>query len=255
MLSSMISRVDVCALIRLPRSSALSNLRAAKLLWGQTMSEYEVTKRNRVRQIREYARYDSEAVHSVLDVGLVSHVGFVQDGQPFVIPMIYGREGEVLYLHGAKKARIVKLLGSGAPVCVNVTLVDGIVAARSAFHSSMNYRSAMVFGTGRVIEDEAENLHALEVITEHAMAGRWQEVRAPLEREIAMTGVVAVEIESASAKISTGGPEDEEEDYATRAWAGVVPVTTTLGKPVDDGRVPDGVAVSQAIAALEGKLV
>ena len=217
------------------------------------MSEYEVTRRNRVRQIREYARYDTEAVHSVLDAGLVSHVGFVQEGQPFVIPMIYGREGEVLYLHGARKARVVKLLGSGAPVCVNVTLLDGIVAARSAFHSSMNYRSAVVFGSGRVIEGEAETLHALEVISEHALPGRWQELRAPLEREIAMTGVIAVAIESASAKVSADLPEDEEEDYATRVWAGIVPITTTLGEPVDDGRVPDGVPVSRAVAALEGR--
>jgi nitroimidazol reductase NimA-like FMN-containing flavoprotein (pyridoxamine 5'-phosphate oxidase superfamily) len=217
------------------------------------LSEYEVTKRNRVRQIGEYARYDAEAVHGVLDAGLVGHVGLVQDGQPFVIPMIYGREGEVLYLHGARKARVVKLLGSGAPLCVNVTLLDGIVAARSAFHSSMNYRSAVVFGTGRLLEDGAEILHALEVISEHALAGRWRELRAPLEREIAMTGVIAVAIESASAKISDDPPEDEEEDYATPVWAGIVPVTTTLGKPVDDDRVPTGVPVSQAIAALEGR--
>jgi nitroimidazol reductase NimA-like FMN-containing flavoprotein (pyridoxamine 5'-phosphate oxidase superfamily) len=217
------------------------------------VSEYEVTRRNRVRQIREYARYDSEAVHAVLDAGLVSHVGFVQDGQPFVIPMIYGREADVLYLHGARKARIVKLLGSGAPVCVNVTLLDGIVAARSAFNSSMNYRSAVAFGTGRVVEDEAENLHALEVITEHALGGRWQELRAPLEREIAMTGVIAVAIESASAKIASDPPEDEVEDYATRVWAGVVPITTTLGEPVDDGRVPSGVSLSRSIAALAGR--
>jgi nitroimidazol reductase NimA-like FMN-containing flavoprotein (pyridoxamine 5'-phosphate oxidase superfamily) len=217
------------------------------------VSEYEVTRRNRARQIREYARYDTEAVHGVLDAGLVSHVGFVQEGQPFVIPMIYGREGEVLYLHGASKARIVKLLGSGAPVCVNVTFLDGIVAARSAFHSSMNYRSVVVFGTGHVLEDDAESLHALEVISEHSLPGRWQELRAPLAREIAMTGVIALSIESASAKISADPPEDEEEDYATPVWAGVIPITTTLGAPVDDGRVPMGVSVSQSIAALEGR--
>jgi nitroimidazol reductase NimA-like FMN-containing flavoprotein (pyridoxamine 5'-phosphate oxidase superfamily) len=217
------------------------------------VSGYAVTRRNRVRQIREYALYDTEAVHGVLDAGLVGHVGFVQDGKPFVIPMIYGREGEVLYLHGASKARVVKLLGSGAPVCVNVTLLDGIVAARSSFNSSMNYRSAVAFGTGCVIEDEAESLHALEVISEHVFAGRWKELRAPLEREIAMTGVIAVAIESASAKVADDPPEDEEEDYATRVWAGVVPITTTLGAPVADGRVPDGVPVSPAIAALQGK--
>jgi nitroimidazol reductase NimA-like FMN-containing flavoprotein (pyridoxamine 5'-phosphate oxidase superfamily) len=217
------------------------------------VSEYEVAKRNRIRQIREYARYDSEAVHGVLDAGLVAHAGFVEDGQPFVIPMIYGREGEVLYLHGARKARIVKLLGAGARVCVTVTLLDGIVAARSAFHSSMNYRSAVVFGTGRLIDDEAENLHALEVITEHMIPGRWSEVRAPLEREMKMTGVIAVSIDSASAKVSSDQPEDEEEDYATPVWAGIVPITTRLDTPIDDGRVPEGVPVSDAIAALEGK--
>jgi nitroimidazol reductase NimA-like FMN-containing flavoprotein (pyridoxamine 5'-phosphate oxidase superfamily) len=217
------------------------------------MSEYEVTKKNRVRQIREYARYDTEAVHGILDAGLVSQVGFVQDGQPFVIPMIYGRDADVLYLHGARKARIVKLLGSGARVCVNVTLLDGIVAARSAFHSSMNYRSAVVFGTGRLIEDEAESLHALEIISEHIFAGRWQELRAPLKREIAMTGVIAVAIESASAKVADDPPEDEEQDYASRVWAGIVPITTTLGEPFDDGRVPEGVPVSQAVAALAGR--
>jgi nitroimidazol reductase NimA-like FMN-containing flavoprotein (pyridoxamine 5'-phosphate oxidase superfamily) len=230
-----------------------SGVRTPRHLEEQAVSEFEQTRRNRVRQIREYARYDSQAVHGVLDAGLVCHVGFVQDGQPFVIPMIYGREGDVLYLHGARKARIVKLLGSCAPVCVNVTLLDGIVAARSAFHSSMNYRSAVVFGTGRLIEDEAECLHGLEVISDHMFAGRWQEVRAPLEREISMTGVIAVAIESASAKLSDDLPEDEEGDYATPVWGGVVPVTTTLGAPVDDGRVPKGVPVSQAIAALEGR--
>jgi len=219
------------------------------------VSDYEVTKRNRVRQIRDYARYDREAVHGVLDAGLVGHVGIVQDGQPFVLPMIYGRAGETLYLHGAKKARIAKMLGSGAPVCVNVTLLDGIVAARSAFHSSMNYRSAVVFGTGRPLEAESECLRALEVITEHVMVGRWRELRAPLASELGQTGVIAVEIESASAKISTGPPQDEPEDYATPVWAGVVPVATTLGEPVDDGRVPDGVSVSPSIAALRGRRI
>jgi len=217
------------------------------------VGEYEVTQRNRVRQIREYARYDAAAVHEVLDAGLVAHVGFVEDGQPFVIPMLYAREGGVLYLHGARKARVVKLLGSGAPVCVNVTLLDGIVAARSAFHSSMNYRSAVVFGSGHVLEEESEILRALEVISEHVFPGRWRELRAPLEREIAMTGVIAVAIESASAKVSDDPPEDEEEDYATRVWAGVVPISTTLGEPRDDGRVQAGVPMSPSVAALSGK--
>ena len=217
------------------------------------MGDYEVTRRNRLRQIREYARYDTDAVHEVLDAGLVGHVGFVEEGQPFVIPMLYAREGGVLYLHGARKARIVKHLSSGAPLCLNVTLLDGIVAARSAFNSSMNYRSAVVFGSGRMLEEENEILHALEMISEHVFPGRWQELRAPSEREIAMTGVVAVTIESASAKVADDPPEDDEQDYATRVWAGVVPISTTLGEPLDDGRVQDGVAMSRSVAALKGK--
>ena len=148
------------------------------------MDEYEVTRRNRVRQIKEYAHYDAPAVHGVLDAGYVGHVGFVDEGQPFVIPMLYARDGDVLYLHGAKKARVIKLLGSGVPVCVNVMLLDGIVAARSAFNSSMNYRSVVVFGTGQMLEDRADVLHALEVVSEQVFPGRWQELRAPLEREI-----------------------------------------------------------------------
>ena len=217
------------------------------------MDEYEVTRRNRVRQIQDYARYDARAVHEVLDAGYVGHVGFVQQNQPFVIPMLYAREGEVLYLHGAKKSRVVKLLGSGAPVCVNVMLLDGIVAARSAFNSSMNYRSAVVFGSGQMLRDDADVLHALEVVSEHVFPGRWQELRPPLEREIAMTGVISLAIESASAKIAADPPEDEEADYATRVWAGVVPIVTSLGKPQADDRVLDGVAMSPAIGALEGK--
>lgn len=217
------------------------------------MGDYETTRRNQVRQIRENARYDTEAVHSVLDAGLVAHVGFVQDGQPFVIPMLHGRDGETIFLHGARKARIAKLLASGAPVCVNVTLLDGIVAARSTFNSSMNYRSAVVFGRGRLLEDEAESLRALRVISEHVFPGRWDELRDPLDSEIAQTGVIALEIESASAKIASGPPEDEDEDYATPVWAGVVPVTTTLGAPQDDGRLLEGVPLSKAVAGLAGK--
>jgi hypothetical protein len=217
------------------------------------VGEYEVTRRNRVRQIKDYAGYDVRVVHEVLDAGYVGHVGFIDGGQPFVIPMLYAREGDVLYLHGAKKARVIKLLSSGAPVCVNVMLLDGIVAARSAFNSSMNYRSAVVFGTGQMLEDDSEVMHALEVVSEHVFPGRWQELRAPLERELSMTGVVSLAIESASAKIAADPPEDEEADYATRIWAGVVPIVTRLGKPQADGRVLDGVPMSPAIGALEGK--
>jgi hypothetical protein len=217
------------------------------------MGELRVTRRNRVRRLPEKARYDEAALHAVLDAGLVAHVGFVDAGQPVVIPMLYAREADRLYLHGARKARIAKLVGSGAPVCANVTLLDGIVVARSAFNSSMNYRSAVVFGRGRTLEDEGERLHALRAISEHVLPGRWAELRPPTARELAMTAVVEVRIEAASAKIAEGPPQDEAEDYALATWAGVVPIATTLGRAVDDGKLRAGVGPSAAVTALEGR--
>ena len=174
---------------------------------------YEINKLNKVRQLREKAAYDGDTVHAILDAALVVSAGFVQDAQPVVVPMIFGREGETIYLHGARKASIIRLLEQTEQVCLNVTLVDGIVFARSTFNSSMNYRSATVFGTPRLVDDRDDKLHGLCVISEHTMPGRWDEVRDSLEKEIKMTGVIAVEINSASAKISSGMPDDKDEDY------------------------------------------
>ncbi len=216
------------------------------------MQDYEIGERNRIRQLRENARYDAKTVHAILDAGWVAHVGFVQDDCPYVIPMLYAREAETLYLHGASKARITRLLASGGPVCAGVTLLDGIVAARSAFNSSMNYRSVVVFGRARLLEEEVRRLAALRAISEHVMPGRWDELRAPTAQELRATGVAALAIESASAKVSEGPPHDEESDYATRVWAGVVPVATTLGEPLPDPRLPADVEVSPAIARLAG---
>jgi nitroimidazol reductase NimA-like FMN-containing flavoprotein (pyridoxamine 5'-phosphate oxidase superfamily) len=217
------------------------------------MGAFPVTRRNRVRRLPEKARYDEAAVHAVLDAGLVAHVGFVEAGRPLVIPMLYAREAGRLLLHGARKARIVRLLGPGAAACANVTLLDGIVVARSAFNSSMNYRSAVVFGSARTLEDDGERLHALRVISEHVLPGRWAELRGPTPRELAMTAVVELRIESASAKIAEGPPQDEEEDYATPVWAGVVPIATRLGSPEGDARLLPGVEPSRAVAGLEGR--
>jgi nitroimidazol reductase NimA-like FMN-containing flavoprotein (pyridoxamine 5'-phosphate oxidase superfamily) len=217
------------------------------------MQQYEVTERNRVRQLREKARYDAAAVHAVLDAGLVAHVGFVQEGEPRVIPMLYARTGGSLHLHGASKARIARLLASGAPVCAEVTLLDGVVAARSAFNSSLNYRSAVVFGRARLLEDPSERLAALRGISEHALPGRWAELRAPTAQELRATAVLELAIESASAKVAEGPPEDDPSDYASRVWAGVVPITSTLGEPVADPRLPPGVEPSAAIRALVGR--
>lgn len=216
-------------------------------------ARYSVSKKNEIRQLRDKARYEHEAVHAILDNALFATAGFVQDGQPVVVPMIFGREDETIYLHGARKARVVRLLEQTNQVCLNVTHIDGIVFARSAFNSSMNYRSATVFGTPRLVEGRDDKLHAMRVISEHTMPGRWAELRAPLEKEIKMTGVIEVTIESASAKISAGLPDDEDEDYGIAVWAGVLPVESMLTTLIDDDRLLDGVAPSDAVRAMQNR--
>ena len=215
--------------------------------------EYEVTKKNKIRQLREKATYDQETVHGILDSGLVAGVGFVEDGNPVVVPMLYGRDGETLYLHGARKARVIKLLEQTNKACVNVTHVDGLVYARSAFNSSMNYRSVTVFGTPRFVDEEDEKLHALKVISDCTLPGRWDELRDPQDREIKMTGVIALPIESASAKVSNKMPDDEEEDYSIPIWAGVLPLTSTFGELQSDDRLIDGVEPSDVVTVMQGK--
>lgn len=216
-------------------------------------SEYAVSKRNKVRQLREKAAYDKKTVHGVLDSALIAHVAFVQDGEPVVVPMLYGREGETIYLHGARKARVIRLLESTATACMNVTHVDGLVYARSAFNSSMRYRSATVFGPARLIDDHDEKLHALRVISECTMPGRWDELREPHEKEVRMTGVIELAIESASAKVASGMPGDEDEDYAIPIWAGVLPLESRFKELESDDRLIDGVMPSAVVRAMQGK--
>ncbi len=213
--------------------------------------QYEATQRNKVRQLREKAANDRETVHAILDAGLVAHVAFVQDGQPVVVPMLYGRDGETLYLHGARKARVIRLLENTGTASLNVTLLDGLVFARSAFNSSMNYRSVTVFGPARLIDGEEDKLHALRVITECTMPGRWDELRDPRDKEVKMTGIIAIDIESASAKVSTGMPEDEDEDYDIPIWAGVLPMESRFASLEADDRVLDGIEPSAVVRALE----
>ena len=216
--------------------------------------EYEVDKRNKVRQLREKAAYDRATVHAVLDAGIVGHVAFVQDGDPVVVPMLYGRDGERIFLHGARKARVIRLLEQTRQASLNVTLLDALVFARSAFNSSMNYRSATVFGTPELVVEEKEKMHAMRVIAEHTMPGRWAELRAPLDREIRMTGVISLQIDSASAKVSDKPyPEDEEEDYAIPVWAGILPIVTRYRSLLDADRLVDGVEPSDAVKALQDK--
>jgi hypothetical protein len=212
---------------------------------------YPVTRQNKVRQLKEKAHYDRDTVHRIIDAGLVAHVAFIQDGAPVVVPMIYGREGETIYLHGARKARVIRLLEETERACLNVTLLDAIVLARSSFNSSMNYRSATVFGRPRLLESGEDKLHAMRVISEHTMPGRWDELRAPHDREVKMTGVIALEIESGSAKVSAKMPDDDPEDYDIPVWAGILPLTSSTGELQDDDRLLDGVEPSAAVLSMQ----
>ena len=201
-------------------------------------ADFSPTARTTLRRLPKRGSFERETVNAILDEGFVCHVGFVMDGQPFVIPTAYGRRGEVLYLHGARASRMQKALAAGADVCVTVTLVDGLVLARSAFHHSINYRSVVVFGRARAVEDEAEKTAALEALTEHVMPGRWADVRPPTPQELAATTVLAIQLSEASAKIRTGPPIDDEEDYALPVWAGVLPLSVEPGTAEADPRLP-----------------
>lgn len=218
-------------------------------------AEYPLSKLNKVRQLREKGRYDRDSVHRILDAGLVAQVAFVEDGNPVVVPMIYGRDGETLYLHGTRKARVIRMVEGSEKICLNVTLLDGIVLARSAFNSSMNYRSATVFGTPSLVEGSAEKLRAMKVISDHLMPGRWEELRVSHEKEVRMTGVIAVTIDAASAKVSAGMPVDEPDDYAIPVWAGVLPLTSQLQSLQDDDRLLPGVTASVAVRALQNRIL
>ena len=198
------------------------------------MTEFDQTPRNRVRRLPERASYDRETIYPILEEALICHAGFEVDGQPFVIPTIFARNGDTLYLHGAKASRLLKHIQAGNPVCISVTLLDGLVLARSVFHHSVNYRSAVLFGRGRLLETDAEKLHALEAITEHIMRGRWADTRLPNRKELNATRVAAVEIESASAKVRGGPPKDDAEDYTLPVWAGILPLELLALSPVDD---------------------
>jgi hypothetical protein len=196
--------------------------------------------------------YDSTTIHSILDAGFLAHVGFCVDGQPFVIPTLYGRTRDVdgpdrLYLHGSAASRMLRELATGIPACVTVTHVDGIVLARSAFHHSMNYRSVVAFGTARRIDDIQGKAEALRVISDHLIAGRWQEVRNPTAKELKATSVLEFTIEDASAKTRSGPPMDDEEDYALPVWAGVVPLQMQAAAPQRDPRLEHDLAIPEYV--------
>lgn len=208
--------------------------------------EYPVSSRNKVKRVPQRGSYDKDTLYQILDAGFVCHAGFIVDGQPFVIPTIYGREDNYLYLHGATTSRMLVNLKKGIPVSISVTHVDGLVLARSAFHHSMNYRSAVVFGTAKEVSDDLKE-HALWVVSENIMQGRWDEVRGPNAKELKATTVLAVEIDQASSKIRTGPPKDETEDYDLDIWAGVLPFKTIPQPPINDDQLKSGLSPSQNV--------
>ena len=213
--------------------------------------QFPVSKKNKVRQLHEYADYDRATVFRILDAGLLAQVGFVHEGSAVVVPMIYGRENDTLFLHGARKARVIRLLEQNDEACVNVSLVDGLVYARSAFNSSMQYRSVTVFGSPQLVEGDTDKLQAMRIISEHSMPGRWDELRDPLAKEVKMTGVISLDIVAASAKESASMPDDEDEDYDIPVWAGVLPLKATFGNLVNDARLLPDVAPSQAVKSMQ----
>jgi uncharacterized protein len=200
------------------------------------MSQFTPTERTRINRLPKRAAYDRETVFRILDEGFVCHVGFVIDGQPYVIPTGYGRDGDTLYLHGSAASRMLRTLSEGVQVCVTVTLLDGLVLARSAFHHSMNYRSVVILGRAAPVENPGEKLKALRALSEHMVPGRWNDVRPPNEQELKSTTVLALPLVEVSAKIRSGPPVDEEEDYNLPVWAGVLPLRMRASAPVADPR-------------------
>src|SRR5579862_3256833 len=203
------------------------------------MNQDSPTSRTQVMRLPKRGDYSEATIFSILDAGFLCHVGFVVDGQPFVIPTSYGRSGDTLYVHGSAASRMLRTLATGVEVCVTVTLVDGLVLARSAFHHSMNYQSVVIFGTATLVESADEKTAALRAISEQIVPGRWDDVRWPTEQELKATKVLALPISEASAKVRTGPPLDDEEDYALKVWAGILPFSVHPATPLPDPRLND----------------
>jgi nitroimidazol reductase NimA-like FMN-containing flavoprotein (pyridoxamine 5'-phosphate oxidase superfamily) len=211
------------------------------------------TERTRIKRVPKKGHYDLETVYAILDAGLICHVGFTVEAQPFVIPTAYGRLDNRLFIHGSPASRMLKSLQQGIEVCVTVTLLDGLVLARSAMHHSMNYRSVVLFGTAELVSEREDKLQALYAFTEHVMPGRWAETREPNEQELKATTVLALPINEASAKIRTGPPVDDAADYELPYWAGVIPLSVEAGEPIVDPKLTEGIVVPEHVARYLGK--
>ena len=205
------------------------------------------TPRTRVVREPQRAVYDRDVVNSILDEGFICHVGFALGGQPFVIPTSYGRHEDVLYIHGSAASRMLRNVSGGIPMCVTVTLLDGLVLARSIFNHSMNYRSVVVLGKGTAIEERDEKLAALRLLSEHIIPKRWNEARQPNEKELKATTIIRLPIQEFSAKVRQGPVIDDEEDYAFPVWAGVVPLNLVTGDPINDSRLAEKIPVPDYI--------
>jgi len=217
------------------------------------MTDFTRTDRNRIKRLPTRGHYDRETVYRILDEALICHVGFVERKQPYVIPINFARVDDRIVLHGAKASRLLKHIAAGHPVCVEVTIVDGLVLARSVFHHSLNYRSVVVFGAGRLIEDEQEKLAALQAVTEHLIPGRWQEARLPNRKELNATSVVSINIDEASAKVRVGPPVDEDEDYALPVWAGILPLQEMPLTPIRDELQSENIPLPKYVAQYSRK--
>jgi uncharacterized protein len=200
-----------------------------------------MSERTRIRRLPQRSVYEREAIDAILDEALVCHLGFVHDGYPVVIPTLQARLGDRVYVHGSAASRMLRALGEGVSICLTVTLVDGLVLARSAFHHSVNYRSVVVFGEAEALREDTEKLRALEAFTEKLVPGRWPEVRAPAPQELKATSVLRLPLSEASAKVREGPPADDEPDYALDVWAGVIPMEIVRRAPESDPRLPSGV--------------
>ena len=212
--------------------------------------DFPPTDRTRVKRSFERGRYDRGTVHAILDAGLMCHVGYVIDGQPYVTPTAYWREGDHVYWHGSSASKMLRHLKEGPRVCFTVALMDGLVLARSGFHTSVNYRSVMAFGQAEVVSDPAEKLAKLEAMMERIVPGRWPDLKPPTAQELKATTLVGLKLEEVAAKLRSGPPIDEPEDYALDVWAGVVPTTTAIGAPEDDPRLKPGIDVPENLSRI-----